>query len=871
MGDDHDGCDWGPDRTIDASDFIIELRTHGVSGTPPESMLNTSAVVQVWGDETGRFFRPSDTLGNDVWEVASIEVEGATQPVRRFREGYHWGKMTSGGRKQALWALLVPFALVNLSQWMVPPATPGRCGVAVVAILRALVRVVGLGLTIVLMAQWTVLVADIVAVQCLSQRVCLESVTPVNWFRDHPLAITIAVLLAVAVPVFLASRITVQSREKIGGAERSDYNGARVKQDAEAARAELKGAVTEPIPNIARPDFYERRGNAPARTLHAMVGLAGAAMVLSGGASALSRGAVSITWWIALVIIVIGVVFALFMDDPRGSGGRFWRGRWVTLALFDHSRWRGLWWGAAALDLIAAAYFSFMPMLDTPASGWTDGIDALLQSLFVALAVLCLAALVVALVAAWRSRRAFFGDDRKDAVPKEFRPWAWGIAAAVVLPFAALLGAGLGTGLAQTAQNCLTTGCKPRLLSTPPDDAALADIVLPTSYDAIALLWGITGAVVLAAALVLLPGGRLHAAVRRRFDVPELVQGGDSSLRTTWFLAGIKVRADRILFGVVLVAVIAGAVSALVVPTRFVEFVDDYAWVEWIVTALGLVWLADWLGDDTRDQWVQLLQSVGLLVLGAIIIGLLYAIYNAYRRPDSAGRSLGVLWDLASFWPTESHPLVPPCYARKAIDDLTVRVLEYRRHYPNARIVLCGHSQGSTLMYATVLRLAKLDAGTLSKVGLVTHGSQLQWAYGRAFPDMLSYFSHLEVMTALDRRWHNLVRFSDPLGGPVLSWNRKADGGRLSGAALPIQHPDDPTRRTTEREAVYQPTSRAWVLGNERWLPDPVLHEPIFPARAHSDYTLDAQWDDAVALAAGVRPHPDSEPPVGLPSSDESL
>jgi hypothetical protein len=42
------------------------------------------------------------------------------------------------------------------------------------------------------------------------------------------------------------------------------------------------------------------------------------------------------------------------------------------------------------------------------------------------------------------------------------------------------------------------------------------------------------------------------------------------------------------------------------------------------------------------------------------------------------------------------------------------------------------------------------------------------------------------------------------------------------------------------------------VVGHERWLPDPVLNEPIFPARKHSDYTLDAQWDDVVALAAGI-------------------
>jgi len=43
-----------------------------------------------------------------------------------------------------------------------------------------------------------------------------------------------------------------------------------------------------------------------------------------------------------------------------------------------------------------------------------------------------------------------------------------------------------------------------------------------------------------------------------------------------------------------------------------------------------------------------------------------------------------------------------------------------------------------------------------------------------------------------------------------------------------------------------------------------VLNKPIFPARKHSDYTLEAQWDDAVALAAGVRPDPENPPPDGI-------
>jgi hypothetical protein len=840
-GDDQsDDVERDPYLDVGEDDFIIELRTHGVSGTPPESMLNTSAVVQVWGDETGRFFRPADTLGNEVWEVAPVERETG-KPVPRFREGYHWGKMTSGGLRQALWALLVPFALVNLSQWMVPPVAPGRGGFAVVALLRALVRVVGLGLTLVFMVQWAVLIVDIIAVQCLGQDMCLKSWAPVGWVRGHPLAITTLVLLALAVPVFVASRITAQSRAKLdpAGEQRTDYVPYEVERESKAAQAKIQTASTKPVPHIAAPDFYSRRNTAPARTLHATVALAGTALVLSGGAGPLPTLTASITWWVAAGLIGIGVVFAMAMDDPRGSGGRFWRGHWVNVVLFGDSWRRGLWWGVAAADLVAAAYLSFLPILEVPSPHWGHGIDALLQTLFVALAFLCLAALLVAVVGAVRSHRAYFGGSQ--SAPKAFRPWVWGIATAVVLPFAALLGAGLGTGMTETVQNCLTTGCKPELLLTPMTGAEFASIELPRSYDAIALLWGLTGVIVLTVALLMFLGGLGCAVARRSYAVAELVQAGRSML-FTWFFAGLKVRADRLLFGVVVVAVVAGAVSALAVPTRFVEFVEDCRPLEIALSLTGLTSIAGWLRDGGGSEWVPVLQSLGLLVLALIVIGLLYAIYNAYRRPDSTGRSLGVLWDLASFWPTESHPLVPPCYARKAIDDLTERVKEYRTDYPKARIVLCGHSQGSTLMYATVLRLAKLDeaagnteTGYLSRVGLVTHGSQLQWAYGRAFPDMLSYFSHGLVMSTLDRRWHNLIRFTDPLGGAVLSWNLRIETDTetktkiLRGNALP----GDSQRVATKRE------SGAWVIGNERWLPDPVVRKPIFPARKHSDYTLD--------------------------------
>lgn len=851
------GIEGGPVRKIDPPDSVIELRTHGVSGTPPESMLNCSAVVQVWGDDTGRFFRAADTLGEELWKVSSLNAEESDAPVTRYREGYHWGKMTSGGLRQALWALLIPFALVNLSQWMVPPAVDrGRRWP--VTWLRALVRVVGLGLTLMLMIQLSIVVADMLAVQCYrdEEANCLQSLTPMVWLRAHDATWTAwLVLLALAVPVFVGSWITKNSRDALQpkGADLDSPN-----EPANLAATTLQGVgmpegPVGPEPNIAASDFYAREAAVPARTLHGIAALAAAALVVSGGWYPLRVGTGTLTWVVATMLIAFCVVCALFLDDPRSSGGRYHGGRLVTCLLGGRRPVRALWWGAAALNLAVAVFGSFLPVLENPPERWRTGLDLLVERLFDTLAVLCAVALVVALVAALQSRRAYFTSP-----PTAFKPWLLGITTAVVLPLAALLGAGFGAGVSQTVHNCLTTGCKPQLLAKPDEHVTLAVIRMPKAYDAIALLWGMTSVIGGAVALAAIIAALCYSKFVHSYRAAEVVQG--KAMRVAWLTAAVKVQGPRIILFAVSVAVITGLISALAIDLDFSRWVRDHAAVETVFRLAGLLPAADLLrnADGTATGVSTFLQGIGLFALALFILGLLYAIYNAYRRPDSAGRSLGVLWDLASFWPTESHPLVPPCYARKAIDDLTTRVRWYRQQYPSARIVLCGHSQGSLLMYATVLRLARLDMANpdaatrvLPRVGLVTHGSQLQWAFGRAFPDMLSYYSHLTVMAALGDRWYNLVRFTDPLGGAVLSWNLRVDDDRAKGdEVIGDWMPGGPETPRT----FFTTTSKARVVGHERWLPDPVLKQPIFPARKHSDYTLDAQWDDVVALAAGVDP-----------------
>ncbi len=54
----------------------VELRIHGVSGTPPEDMLGSANVRQVGGDEFSRFFRPCDAQQNQTLPAPDHILEG---------------------------------------------------------------------------------------------------------------------------------------------------------------------------------------------------------------------------------------------------------------------------------------------------------------------------------------------------------------------------------------------------------------------------------------------------------------------------------------------------------------------------------------------------------------------------------------------------------------------------------------------------------------------------------------------------------------------------------------------------------------------------------------------------------------------------
>jgi hypothetical protein len=190
-----------------------------------------------------------------------------------------------------------------------------------------------------------------------------------------------------------------------------------------------------------------------------------------------------------------------------------------------------------------------------------------------------------------------------------------------------------------------------------------------------------------------------------------------------------------------------------------------------LLAGLVLFWIdPQWL--LTHARW---LVNMGTLLVGGFVLLLLYVGRQAYRNPGFR-RTVGVLWDIGTFWPRVAHPLAPPCYTERTVPDLMTRIHYLGHPQDGGRVLLSCHSQGAMIGAAVVMQLTYEESAS---VGLLTYGSPLRRLYSRFFP---GYFS----VTALNRAgsflmgcpddggarghrpWRNLHRRSDPIGGPLL-------------------------------------------------------------------------------------------------------
>ncbi|MEV1145213.1 hypothetical protein [Micromonospora sp. NPDC049799] len=168
------------------------------------------------------------------------------------------------------------------------------------------------------------------------------------------------------------------------------------------------------------------------------------------------------------------------------------------------------------------------------------------------------------------------------------------------------------------------------------------------------------------------------------------------------------------------------------------------------------------IGDSLLSWLPVLVAALGMLVF----------------RNEGVRRTVGVVWDVGTFWPRAAHPLAPPSYAERAVPELQTRtagLLAAADHDPRGLngIILSGHSQGAVICAAVILQL---PARWRSRIWFFSYGCQLTRLYGRVFP---AYFGpdRLPVLAgALTRRgtpgWTNFWRDTDPLGWPVNAGER---------------------------------------------------------------------------------------------------
>ncbi|WP_245718961.1 hypothetical protein [Micromonospora rhizosphaerae] len=187
------------------------------------------------------------------------------------------------------------------------------------------------------------------------------------------------------------------------------------------------------------------------------------------------------------------------------------------------------------------------------------------------------------------------------------------------------------------------------------------------------------------------------------------------------------------------------------------------------------------------SEVLSVVMAIGSYLILAVVVGLLVGGLFASRTAGFR-RYVGVLWDLGTFWPRAAHPFAPPSYIERAVPELTDRICQLTRRYDG--VVLSGHSQGSVILAATVLRLRP---EVRRRVALLTYASPLKRLCAQLYPAYLGEPVLYEIGDRIGWRWLNLWSNTDPIGGRIFSRQRSGDPpARPRSAALVDRRLRDP-------------------------------------------------------------------------------
>ncbi|MFI9626164.1 hypothetical protein [Streptomyces sp. NPDC052042] len=753
-------------------------------------MLDDPRAVRITGDATAAVYRrPEDT---------DAEQHPERYRDRPIEEAYCWSNLTSGNGSRALWLLLLPFMVVNLAHWMRPTA---RARTRAVRLYGVLVRLVALSLTVLLTAAACEVALDLTAWQCAGVADCsgrrswlgFLSSAQGGWWSQPGRRLAVASLVPAALVGllwFLSNRTwsAYESQRPLTGSRQDDTDPAA----GDGTGAAGNGEASRPA--LGRPGFwYGRRLVARLRAAHTAAGFLTVAAFVAGAAARHDRAAAGpvpgVIGRLIEAALAGAALIVLWVVCRRGRSERRLDNR-LDRALITYLPGVGL-----TLLVLAGGYAAWSR------PGWISS-GALPGD--TAFGILTLAQVVLVLLLAGVA----FGLYRRTPEP---RTVLYGLGGPVVAMLACALGGVMTGGVAQRVADWLdgpgTPGTDGAVIEGPPVLLSWQAAVIPVLL-----------------ALLVAPGLLLLA--RTWLTVRSLEPGIEREYRheqpdqaRTRQIARIRAAAALTDSAPSIVGPVAGATLLLG------------------AAAVGGAWVSGEVPGEALKGSGPFVESVAAAAqsTGSWLIGLGFILFvtwgrRAYRDA-SARRTIGILWDVGTFWPRAAHPFAPPCYAERAVPDLVSRMSGWTA-LTRGRLVISGHSQGSVLAASAVWQL---PARTRSRVALLTYGSPIERLYGRWFP---AYFGAVPLH-GLHRTvncWRNLWRSTDPIGGRV-------GLGEASGPAVDRGPLKDPlVYGRTPEHPLPEP-----VLGHFDYQADPVFAEeraalldrlgPLLPQQAAGDET----------------------------------
>jgi hypothetical protein len=869
-----------------AGEPVTELRIHGVSGSNGPIMLEHPHALQVAGDGVTGFYRRWNPGG------------AGRASVRWKLEAYSWGGLTEAPLACAAWLLLAPFMLYNVAHFMLPPdATPAVAPASGDGsevphlwpgpghrLAGRLLRLLALAATVEFVTATVTLLLGVAGWQAAGRRGVMP--TWMGWYgawtAGWRLALALVAVLAVIAALWW---ISVQTAAKY---------------EARVSRAQPGLHARWPL---TQPGFW--RGGVLVhrqRDLHTAAACAAAALI-----TVLPAGNPEAARWIAIVLAAAVLAAAATLTvlpladhqvvsmehggQPPGPRD----GRLCRVTLFA---------GLAAL-VIAALVSGWTDQRHGPQAGPPPGLTGVWAALLIAQAVLLAGLAGAAIPLARRARAA----GTNGTVTPYLNGGLTALVAALAVILGGLLSAVINTGVTRLMGTPVpgnfrfdTGPAHPLAIPWPvyAFGAAPVGLLAGLIVAAAGLLWaarrdtrrfatpanGAPSPVAAAYRTVTAgspglrpdarPGTGTHPATpavpentpgpaashsfgqemdpragtgagpgadTRPADVAPPVPGtrletaahpapGDgpaylgnrTAIARAWAVGLLADRADAVL------AALTGGALVVVAATEIAAAVTSGP-----ASRPGL--LAGW--------WHGLASLVA--VISILVAGWLVALLHAAYSNPGRRRTIGMIWDVGTFWPRAVHPLAPPCYGERAIPEVVDRIRlltgrDGRGHAPSrldaaaelpdaARsprlsvpagpVLLTGYSQGAVIAPAVI---AQLPADVRSQVALLTLASPARRLYGRAFP---AYFGGHQLETLRDLldggpdapgRWRNLRRRSDYIG----SWVFAEPPPRLdAGLTGYIDQPCwDPVVLVPDADPVPPPVHR-----HSAWWPDPRTSE----------------------------------------------